>query len=282
MQNIKIYAFADEVSSDINQQILAMKRNSLDGLEIRNVDGKNISEITAQKAKEVKTKLDDAGLDIWSIGSPIGKIHMDEGFAEHVEKFKYTLEIANILNAKNMRIFSFYMSDKVAKSKYKNEVIERMGCLVDIAKEFEVRLCHENEKGIYGDTAEACLQLYQALPELRGVFDPANFVQCQEDTLKAWEILKKYTKYIHIKDAGQDGTIVPAGYGSGNIKQIVTDYLNRNGHVFTMEPHLVMFEGLNSLEQKGEESKIEQFKYGDANASFDMACTTFKAILKEI
>ena len=42
---MKIYAFADEASANIDEQIKAMKENKLDGLEIRNVDGVNISGI---------------------------------------------------------------------------------------------------------------------------------------------------------------------------------------------------------------------------------------------
>ena len=75
---MKIYAFADEASANIDEQIKAMKENKLDGLEIRNVDGVNISRITKEKAKEVRKKLDDAGLRVWTIGSPIGKIDIEK------------------------------------------------------------------------------------------------------------------------------------------------------------------------------------------------------------
>lgn len=38
-----------------------MRRNGLNGLEIRGVDGENVSAISLEKAKEVRRKLDDAG-----------------------------------------------------------------------------------------------------------------------------------------------------------------------------------------------------------------------------
>ena len=53
-----------------------------------------------KKAKEVKKKLDAADLICWSIGSPIGKINITDNFDKHLEKFQYTLEIANILKNK--------------------------------------------------------------------------------------------------------------------------------------------------------------------------------------
>ena len=68
---MKIYAFADEASPLIDGQIIALKENGLDGLEIRNVDNVNVSDISDAKAKEVRKKLDNAGLSVWSVGSPI-------------------------------------------------------------------------------------------------------------------------------------------------------------------------------------------------------------------
>lgn len=58
---MRIYAFADEASPAIDGQIAAMRRNGLNGLEIRGVDGENVSTISLEKAKEVRRKLDDAG-----------------------------------------------------------------------------------------------------------------------------------------------------------------------------------------------------------------------------
>ena len=86
MDNIRISAFADEASSSIDEQIVALKRNRLFSLEIRNVDGTNVSDITLQKASEVRKKLDDAGLEIWSVGSPIGKIDIiNDSYETHID-----------------------------------------------------------------------------------------------------------------------------------------------------------------------------------------------------
>ena len=54
--NIKIYGFADEASPIIDEQIKAMLRNGLNGLEIRNVDDVNVADITIDKAVEVRKK----------------------------------------------------------------------------------------------------------------------------------------------------------------------------------------------------------------------------------
>ena len=279
MQDIKIFAFADEAATDIDGQIRALKRNGLAGLEIRGVDGQNISDITPKKAKEVKAKLDCEGLSVWSIGSPIGKIEIADDFEAHKEKLKRTLEIANVLDCKNIRMFSFFMPENEDKLRYSSEVIWKVGEMAEIAKQSKIFLCHENEKGIYGDTPKACLELFKAIPLLKGVFDPANFVQCKVNTITAWETLKDHIYYMHIKDANKSNIVVPAGEGEGNIRYIANEYIRRGGRVFTMEPHLAVFEGFAALEKQGESIDTSQFTYDSADTAFDTACDAFKKLI---
>lgn len=278
---MKIYAFADEASPLIDGQIIALKENGLDGLEIRNVDNVNVSDISDAKAKEVRKKLDNAGLSVWSVGSPIGKIDIvKDNFDLHTEKFRRTLEIAEILGAKNIRLFSFYIPKDSDPSEYRNEVIERLGKFIGIASETGIELCHENEKGIYGDNAERCLEIYKALPEMKAIFDPANFVQCGVDTMPAWEMLKIYVKYLHIKDALPDGNVVPAGKGSGNLAYILSDYRKMNGTALTLEPHLKVFAGLSALETEGDKSAVgEIYSYKTNEEAFRAAADALKALI---
>ena len=281
MQRYKLYAFADEADASIDGQIRAMIRNGLDGLEIRGVDGENVSEITLDKAKEVRSKLTDSGLSVWSVGSPIGKIPMDSDFAAHTELFRHTLEVAQTLGAVNIRMFSFFMPEKDC-DKNRQAVIDRLGQLVDIADGTGIRLCHENEKGIYGATADRCLDLYKALPGLKGVFDPANFVQCGENTQKAWQKLHSYISYLHIKDSLANGTVVPAGKGAGHIAVIVKDFLESGRYAMTLEPHLTVFDGLKDLEEEGNTSGIDGSAYATAEEAFDAGCAALRTILKGV
>ncbi len=281
MENkIKIYAFADEACAAIDGQISAMKRNGLDGLEIRGVDGVNISDITCEKAAEVRRKLDNAGLKVWSVGSPIGKIDITDDFEAHLEKLRHTIELADILGSENIRMFSFFIPEGDDPELYREEVFERMGRMLEIAKDSGVALCHENEKGIYGDTAERCLKLHCAFPSLRGIFDPANYIQCGVDTLKAWELLKSHIFYMHIKDALKDHTVVPAGCGEGNLSTIVNSFISQGGRSFTIEPHLAVFDGFAQLEQNDNKTVMPAFTYPDNDAAFDTACNAFKNLLR--
>ena len=277
---MKFCAFADEASVEISGQIAALKRNGLNSLEIRGVDGTNISKITAEKAKEVKKMLDDAGLAVWSMGSPIGKHHMERDFSAHLEDYKRILEYSYILEAPRIRMFSFHAIPDEDIDTTKKRTFEHLDKLVQMTPADRI-LCHENEKRIWGETPEACLEVHKAFPQIRAVFDPANFVQCGVDTLKAWDMLNPYVEYLHIKDALADGTVVPAGQGVGNVEAIVKMYLAKGGEVMTLEPHLQDFVGLSGLEN-GESVKHLNIQYKDNDESFDAAVAALKSIVAKI
>ena len=279
MENMNIYAFADEASGQIDGQIAAMRRNGLQGLEIRGVDGQNIADISLEKAYEVRRKLDDAGLTVWSMGSPIGKIGIgSDGFAAHLDKLRHVLALADVLGAKNVRMFSFYMPAEQAE-KYRQQVIDQVGQMLRAAEGSGIALCHENEKGIYGDNAARCHDLLTVFPQLEGIFDPANFIQCGQDTVEAWKLLRERIKYLHIKDALADGKVVPAGEGIGYVRSILDDFRSRGGSAVTIEPHLSVFAGLKDLEREGEKTQIDPFCYESSDAAFDAACNALKALL---
>lgn len=244
----KLAAFADEADSKLENQIAALVKNGIRYLEIRGVDGENVSDISTDKALKIRQKLTASGLAVWSVGSPFGKIGIDEDFAPHLEKFKKNLETAEILGAKHMRIFSFYVPKKGAE-KYSEEVMSRLEKFQSAARGSDILLCHENEKGIYGDTAHRCEEIHKNFPEMKAIFDPANFIQCGQETKTAWEILAPYVEYLHIKDALADGTVVPAGEGLGNIPYLLENY---RGEILTVEPHLSVFSGFENLQQSSE------------------------------
>lgn len=277
MSIFKLCAFADEADSTMTGQIKALHENDIDLLEIRGVDDKNITELTLSEMKELRTRLDGEGIKIWSIGSPIGKIEMEDDFEKHLEVFRHTLELAHIAGAERMRIFSFFMKGEDAP-KYKNEVIDRMGKFLDIAKGSGVTLCHENEKDIYGDIPERCVDIHKVLPEMPAIFDPANFVQCGCDTLKAWDMISPYINYMHMKDACENKMVAPAGKGIGNIPELLPKYAELGGGVITLEPHLYEFLGLSALEREGAKSVIGN-GYETRREAFDAGVNALKELI---
>ena len=280
--NFKYGAFADESNDKFEGQIDALKRSGYDYLEIRNLNGKNFTELTLGEAKEIDKQLKDNGLSIISLGSPIGKIDINGDFEKHLDLYKHTLEIGKVLGAEKIRLFSFFMPKDENPEIYKNLVIERMGKFAEIAKEYGILACHENEKGIYGDIASRCLDIHKAVPEIKGVFDPANFVQCGQNTLEAWDILNPYIDYMHIKDALADGRVVPPGQGKGNVQELLKKYSAIGGELLTLEPHLYDFVGLKNLEREGEESVVGAMSFETSEKAFDFAVNNLKSMVEKI
>lgn len=278
----QLAAFADESDVDLLKQVDALKRNNFSFLEVRYVGEKYFTKLTKEEAKEVTKVLADNGLAIKSLGSPIGKIQIDGDFDAHMEMYKHTLELGNIMGAEKIRLFSFFMPENEDPANYKNLVLDRMGLIAQTALEFGITPCHENEKGIYGAVASRCLEIHQAVPELKAVFDPANFVQCGQDTLQAWEMLHPYVSYMHIKDSLLDGTVVLPGKGDGNVPQIVKKYVDQGGRLFTLEPHLSTFVGLSALEQEGNKSLVGHMTFASPEEAFDCAAQNLVKILNEL
>ena len=93
-------------------------------------------------------------------------------------------------------------------------------------------------------------------------------------------MLHPYIKYMHIKDATADGSIVPSGYGIGNVQTLASDMIASGKAFFTLEPHLTVFEGLSGLEREGEKSNVGSFSYPDTDTAFDAAVAAFDKIIE--
>ncbi len=275
---VALCAFADEADKMISNQIDALKGNNIKFLEIRGVDGANIADITLDKAKELREQFDNSGIKVWSIGSPIGKCNINDDFSIELTRFKHVLDIAEILGAENIRMFSFYGTNGSAE--YEEEVIKRLKEFVSLANEKNIILCHENEKDIFGEQAENCLKIHEAIPELKAVFDPANFVQANVDPIKAWDMLKSYVKYLHIKDADETHKNVVAGDGIGQLGEIMKNFASQGGGVATLEPHLVSFVGLNALEKDGKTDKnVGAISFKNDREAFDVDVKAVRNIM---
>ena len=280
MAEIKLCAFADEAGDSLSEQIQALTENGIGLLEVRAIDKVNVTKFSDEQIKEYKKQLDDAGIKVWSIGSPIGKVQITDDFEVDLDRCKRTVEIAQLFGAKTIRMFSFYGTE--GKAEYRDLVLERLAKYVETTKGTDVVLCHENEKGIYGDVASRCLEIHEAIPALKCVFDPANYVQVDQNTLEAWDMLEKHVFYGHIKDSLADGSIVPPGKGDGHIPEYLPKFKAKGCEVLTLEPHLAVFSALADIEQKGDESKIGLYKFATAREAFDFAVTSLKDILKTI
>ncbi len=269
---IRLCGFADEASAFLDTQIRALQENNISLIELRNINGKNIKDVTLEEAENYAARLEETGIEVWAIGSPLGKIGIEDDFDHHLEEARHIFRLAKIFNTKRIRIFSFFLKDY---NKYEELVIRRLERLLEEAKKHGMMLFHENEKDIYGDRVERVLKLKTALPDLRLVFDPANYLQCREDINEAIEKLHNKTDYFHIKDVVKaTGEIVPAGYGDGKIEEIVNRLEKET--VLTLEPHLAIFSGYEKIDSTNLRTK---FRFSTNEEAFDFAVISIKQIL---
>jgi len=242
---VTLSAFSDEMSHDVDTQIKFLQSQKISAMEIRFIDGKNIVNYPASSVIEFKKKLDDAGIEISAIGSPIGKISLDDSFDDHLDLFKHTLEVANMLGTGNIRIFSYYAREGQNIDENLEEVLERMHRKIALMLGSGLKLVHENESGIFGHSANNCARMADQLDSayFALAYDPANFVWGEgisENMKVCWPEMEPYVTHIHIKDWTIGNTLgdIP-GKGQGQIPELIQKLveIEYSGYM-TMEPHL--------------------------------------------
>jgi sugar phosphate isomerase/epimerase len=280
MAKLQLSAFSDEYADSFPDQLEAMNRLDIDYIELRFVDKKNVSLLTEEEVKKTAALLHSAGVRVSAIGSPLGKVAVDSNLHEHLELTKRLCETACRMDTKLMRIFSFYLPKGEVPEQFRNQVIDRLGQMLDVADSFGIQLCHENEADIYGETPQRCLELMEAMGgRLKCVFDMGNFAFCGYSPYpQAYEKLKPYLGYFHIKDALSAGAIVPPGKGEAQISEILKDYqkTGEKDTFITLEPHLQTFSGLNALVGK---SFDNPYKFENQQVAFEEALRCLKEVL---
>lgn len=285
MAKFILSAFADEYAPEIDRQIEGLKANGIEYMEIRGVDGTNISDITLDKAEEVHAKLKAAGIGVSSIGSPIGKIKLTDDFDAHLDKLRHTIKIAKILECDRIRMFSFYIDDTHNLAPVRDAVMERLAKMLEIADAKGMILCHENERGIYGETVEGVVDILKMFEgRIKCVFDHANFLTANIEAFPyAFNILCDDIFYMHIKDAGRasDGSvqIFPAGEGAGNFDGTFRRLKTYDKTFFcTLEPHLKVFGGLEALEAAKHDDLVKN-QFATNEEAFGAAADAIKRYL---
>lgn len=241
---ITISAFADEIGPNLDLQMNTCEAHGVKCIDVRGIDGVNVSKMTLAQVAEYKRRLDDRGFTVPCIGSPIGKIRMDEDFDAHIDLLKHCFDVARAFGTRLIRGFSFYPSQGAKIADERDAVMERMQGMVAAAEAADCVFMHENEKAIYGATPAGVKDMFATIAgaHFKGIFDPANYV---EEGIAPYddgwtEGLAELTDYLHIKDKipGEEAC-TPAGTGQGQFPEIFADLARRNWSGYaTLEPHL--------------------------------------------
>ncbi|MBN2590658.1 MAG: sugar phosphate isomerase/epimerase [Sedimentisphaerales bacterium] len=242
----KLSSFADEVTEDFYGQVEYLASEQISYIEPRFINKKNIMDLTKSELKEARKMLREFGTKVSAIGSPIGKIKLDEPFEPHLDKFKHAIDLAILFETPYIRMFSYYPPEGKVIEDYRSEVLDRLAAQADILSGTEVTMVHENEAGIYGHTAQNCVDIIESIgsPKIRLAYDPANFVWGEKITNNiesCFSIMKPYVVHVHIKDwklGSKDTGSIP-GQGDAQIKELLEELVTmKYDGCLTMEPHL--------------------------------------------
>ena len=235
--------FADEIDDDFEKQCTVLDRLGIRNIELRSAWGVNVLDLSDDQVGEVKQVLRRHGIAVSSIGSPIGKIGIDDDFEPHLARHDVALQRAEQLGAPYIRLFSFFIPKGQDPDGWRDEVLRRMKALAVRSEGRDVTLLHENEKEIYGDIPRRCLDIVESVgsPVLKLAWDAANFVQCGvRPFTEGYATLRPHLAYMQIKDAVlATGEVVPAGEGDGETVETLRA-LRFDGFdgYFSLEPHL--------------------------------------------
>lgn len=246
MMDVTISGFYDEAADDLDGQIAECLKLGEHFICPRNMDGKSIADFTVEEfERNIKPRLDKAGISFSSIGSPIGKIAWDDdaAFEKQLGQLTALVQIAQRMGCSYIRVFAFYVSDELKEKAYPT-IVRKFQKFLQIAHGSGVKLLLENEKKVFGSLPEEMLRLFTDMntPDLALCFDASNFIQCKVDPLVAFHQLKQHISYLHIKDCSRWGVEVPFGVGEAHYPEIFAELNAMNYHGFmTLEPHLFRY-----------------------------------------
>jgi sugar phosphate isomerase/epimerase len=277
-----VSSFADEGGGSCDEQIAASQAAGLRFIDIRNMDGFNISVLPTEQAEIIKPKLDAAGISVQMFGSPVGKIDVLDDIEIDLVKIRHMGKLAPILGCNAIRLFSYYNKQGLTHEEWQVTTIERLAKLRDTARELGLVLYHENERHIFGDLGKDVRVLGDALRDatFRMIFDFDNYNQSGEDVWETWILLRDQVDAIHLKDS-IDGQHVPVGQGTGSVKKILRDAVARSwSGPLSIEPHLSHSGAVAATGPSGVENKA--FGKMPPSESFRIACDAATAIFSEL
>jgi len=267
--------FADEAGSSIEQQIAATKALGWENIESRNIDGKNIHDMSDEDFDVVYGKLQDSGVKINCFGSAIanwGK-SIEEPPDSSLAEVRRAIPRMKRLGTEMVRIMSFaVLKGRGPEDQMKEERFKRVGEIVRMFTDEGLLPVHENCMNFGGMGWKYTLELIENVPGLKLVFDTGNPVftndfakgepYSKQSSWEFYEHVRDHIAYVHIKDAkyiAESDGVFPkaeftwAGDGDGDVRRVVADLL-ANGYDggISMEPHLAVV-----FHEEGSESKDE-------------------------
>jgi L-ribulose-5-phosphate 3-epimerase len=216
---LPIAAITDEFSPNLAEAIPVMKEIGMTGAELRVIDGKNVLDLTDDDLRRAKDLLDEAGLQVVAIASPLLKCVLengptpDERFQRDIFAAKHTFAdqprladrafgVAHHFGARIIRVFSYWRT--VEPERCYDSIARALSDLATKAKREDLIIGLENEHACNIGTGAETAALLNLVPEpsLRIVWDPANALVAGESPFPEGygKLPKQRIVHVHAKD----------------------------------------------------------------------------------
>ncbi len=251
---MKFSGISDEAGQAIETQIKAHKELGWEYLEIRNVDGENLTMMSDEKFDGVYAKVTESGLKVSCFSGCIGNwaTEISGNFKKDVDELKRAIPRMHRFNTKYIRVMSWpnNKENPLSDAEWGKEAVRRMKELAKIAQDGNIVLAHENCSG-WAEPADKMVRLAEEVnsPALKLLFDTGNVVVHSDiDAFESYLTVKPYLCYVHIKDyaAARTEKATYPGEGAGKVKEVLADLkkIGYDGFV-SIEPHIasVVHEG---------------------------------------
>jgi sugar phosphate isomerase/epimerase len=241
----RICGIGDEGATAFADQVALHVALGLGAIELRTVDGRRLNDIDLETHARYAEKLNEAGLRVPVIDSPLGSwaYNIGRGLHDDLADLRMFAAIAGRYECKQIRIMS-YPNDGRDDAAWRDATIARVTALVREAERLGVDLLLENCDGWAGASAARISELLQAAdsPALGMLFDTGNGVTYGYESLEILEPLVAEVRHVHLKDSARvDETIafVPCGSGWSQVRECIA-LLERSGYdgYYSIEPHL--------------------------------------------
>ncbi len=260
--------FTDEVSQNLDEAIAFAKEFDIHNVEIRNVDKAYAFMDEPAKLKEIRAKLDDNGLRVAILATPIMKCMVPgyevvpsivqeikdseqsfpyptkEQYGRSVEFLNRAIEAAHILGTDLVRVFGFWRV--VDPTAVHGLILEKLQELSPIAEKGGIRLALENESSCsLANCQEVMMVLPKAPANVGMLWDPLNGTTTDEKPYPDGYNLIDKSRLFHVelKDLGIDpatGEHHTVAVGDGVLPYTeIFEALARDGYqgVISMETH---------------------------------------------
>lgn len=249
-----ISGFADEaaIHKTAIEQFSAFAALGLQYYSIRFIDVgngiKNVMKLTKGEITKIRHLEDEFGMNVSSIGSPIGKVKLrkeKDGTNNRYVPFKKYLnsevkracELAHAFETKLIRGFSFYHPKGSDPWEHLPQAVDQLGEIAEACHRSDLTFGLEVEANLIGQSGQLLAELHRRVnhPALVTIFDGGNIISQGYNTQQCFEQYQKMKPsigWIHIKDYHDDSLKGASNHvDEEKLKHFVPGDVGDSGHL---------------------------------------------------